>query len=100
MLRSENEVAVNHLIVDASAFIKNAPLLVSHLRTLELLRSSCFSIRSFKSFQNIGATIYTVHEVIKEIRDKQTRERMKMLPYELKLKDPSAESVDIGPSIY
>ncbi|KAI6182620.1 RING-type E3 ubiquitin transferase [Aphelenchoides bicaudatus] len=67
-MRSEDEVPVTHLVVDATGFIKNAPLI------------------------DIGANIYSVPGVVSEIRDSQTRERMKALPYELKLKEPSSES--------
>ncbi|KAI6241182.1 RNA-binding protein NOB1 [Aphelenchoides fujianensis] len=70
-MRSADEVPVNHLVVDASAFIKNAPL------------------------HDIGAKIYTIPEVVGEIRDRATRERMKCLPFELLQQSPTAESLNI-----
>jgi len=36
---------------------------------------------------------YTIPGVISEIRDKHTRDRLKILPYELKFRDPSAKSI-------
>lgn len=90
-MRSEDEVPVTHLVVDATGFIKNAPLIVKRLLQFLLIVSIV---------QDIGANIYSVSEVVREIRDRQTRERMKVLPYELKLKEPSNESFSIGLFFY
>lgn len=84
-MRSEEEVPVNHLVVDTSGFIKNVPLIVS----IQLFLGQY-------GFQNIGAKIYTVRDVVNEIRDKDTRERLRCLPYELHLRDPTTESITIG----
>lgn len=70
-MRNPEDVAANHLVVDASAFLKNVPL------------------------QDIGAIIYTVPSVIREIKDKQTRERLACLPYDVKTQEASAESLKI-----
>ncbi|RDD47122.1 RNA-binding protein NOB1 [Trichoplax sp. H2] len=41
----------------------------------------------------IGKEIYTLTDVIGEIRDKVTREKLNVLPYEIKFREPKAESV-------
>jgi len=52
---------VEHLVVDSSAFIHNGPI------------------------QQTGANIYTCREIINEIKDQATLDRLKFLPYELKI---------------
>lgn len=52
---------IDHLIVDSSAFIHNGPI------------------------RDTGKNIYSCREVIEEIKDKATLERLKFLPYELKM---------------
>lgn len=46
--------------------------------------------------QDIGKNIYTIREVVREIRDKATRRRLAVLPYELRFKDPFPEYVRLG----
>jgi len=53
---------IGHLVVDSGGFIKNAPI------------------------ERLCANAYTIPEVVSEIRDKQTKARLKILPYELKFK--------------
>ncbi|XP_006156990.1 RNA-binding protein NOB1 [Tupaia chinensis] len=60
---------VEHVVADAGAFLRDAPL------------------------QDIGKNIYTIREVVSEIRDKATRRRLAVLPYELRFKEPSPEYV-------
>ncbi|CAN2389431.1 NIN1 RPN12 binding protein 1 homolog (S. cerevisiae), partial [Pristimantis euphronides] len=60
---------VAHVVADSGAFLRNAAL------------------------QEIGAHIYTVREVVTEIRDKPTRRRLAVLPYELLYKEPGPESI-------
>lgn len=43
--------------------------------------------------QDIGKNIYTIREVVREIRDKATRRRLAVLPYELRFKEPFPEYV-------
>lgn len=59
---------VRHLVVDSSAFIRQAPL---HLLT---------------------DTVYTVEDVVKEIRDLKTRESLNVVLYKLNFKEPSTEA--------
>uniref|UniRef100_A0A1I8A394 RNA-binding protein NOB1 n=1 Tax=Steinernema glaseri TaxID=37863 RepID=A0A1I8A394_9BILA len=68
-MKSPDEVPVHHLVVDACCLIKNAPL------------------------HDVGSVIYTVPQVISELRDKKTRERVAALPYEILLKEPSPQSI-------
>ncbi|XP_067651419.1 RNA-binding protein NOB1-like [Haliotis asinina] len=60
---------VKHVVADTGAFIRNAPL------------------------RDIGEQIYSLPEVIGEIKDKATKQRLQFLPYKLEYREPSAESV-------
>ncbi|XP_039336576.1 RNA-binding protein NOB1 [Saimiri boliviensis] len=60
---------VEHVVADAGAFLLDAAL------------------------QDIGKNIYTIREVVTEIRDKATRRRLAVLPYELRFKEPLPEYV-------
>ena len=60
------------LVADAGPFIKGAPL------------------------QKWSSNVVTVREVIAEIRDKATRERLQILPYELSYREPSIEALQHG----
>jgi RNA-binding protein NOB1 len=60
---------VNHLVVDAAAFIKNAKI------------------------EEYGQHIYSLKCIIDEIRDRATRERLQVLPYDLDLREPTAASI-------
>ncbi|XP_007938505.1 RNA-binding protein NOB1 [Orycteropus afer afer] len=60
---------VEHVVADAGAFLRDAPL------------------------QDIGKNIYTIREVVSEIRDKATRRRLAVLPYDLHFKEPFPEYV-------
>ena len=63
---------VQCLVVDSGPFIKGAPL------------------------QDWSETVYTIRDVISEIKDGETRQRLQVLPYELLLREPSHESVRHG----
>ncbi|XP_053555445.1 RNA-binding protein NOB1 isoform X2 [Bombina bombina] len=60
---------VLHVVADSGAFLRNAAL------------------------QDIGTNIYTVREVVSEIRDKETRRRLSILPYQLNFKEPKPEII-------
>ncbi|XP_034385481.1 RNA-binding protein NOB1 isoform X1 [Cyclopterus lumpus] len=60
---------VAHVVADAGAFLKKAPL------------------------QDIGSNIYTLRDVVNEIRDKPTRKSLAFLPYQLTFKEPHPEHV-------
>ena len=60
------------LVADAGPFIKGAPL------------------------QKWSSNVVTVREVIAEIKDKATRERLQVLPYELSFREPSIEAIQHG----
>ncbi|XP_075432591.1 RNA-binding protein NOB1 isoform X2 [Ascaphus truei] len=60
---------VQHVVADAGAFLRSAAL------------------------RDIGTNIYTVREVVSEIRDKETKKRLAVLPYELHFKEPSPENI-------
>uniref|UniRef100_A0A8C8RZE9 RNA-binding protein NOB1 n=1 Tax=Pelusios castaneus TaxID=367368 RepID=A0A8C8RZE9_9SAUR len=63
--------AVEHVVADAGAFLRGAPL------------------------QDIGRNIYTIKEVVSEIRDKETRRQLAVLPYQLHFKQPFPEYVKL-----
>lgn len=60
------------LVADSAAFLKNAPL------------------------QQIARKIFTIREVVGEIKDSATRQRLAVLPYTIEFREPSAESIKIG----
>ncbi|KAI5098477.1 RNA-binding protein NOB1 isoform X1 [Silurus meridionalis] len=60
---------VEHVVADAGAFLKNAAL------------------------HEIGRNIYTLKDVVNEIRDKQTKKNLAFLPYKLNFKEPFPEHV-------
>ncbi|XP_067854160.1 RNA-binding protein NOB1 [Heptranchias perlo] len=60
---------VEHVVVDSGAFLKNAPL------------------------QEYGKSVYTIKEVVNEIRDKETKRRLAVLPYQLHFKEPFPEYI-------
>ncbi|XP_077144644.1 RNA-binding protein NOB1 isoform X2 [Ranitomeya variabilis] len=62
---------VLHVVADSGAFLRNAVL------------------------QEIGLHIYTVRDVVTEIRDKPTRRRLAVLPYELLFREPTPESIQL-----
>ncbi|XP_075694638.1 RNA-binding protein NOB1 isoform X1 [Rhinoderma darwinii] len=62
---------VSHVVADSGAFLRNAAL------------------------QEIGTHIYTVRDVVTEIRDKPTRRRLAVLPYELIFIEPKPENIQL-----
>nr|CAG4640949.1 EOG090X07WR [Eulimnadia texana] len=67
----------------------NAVLKVKHivLRTGAMLRrATCKTI-------NIAEVVYTLRDVVDEIRDQATRQRLQVLPYELKMIEPNVEAI-------
>ncbi|XP_064843171.1 RNA-binding protein NOB1-like [Oncorhynchus masou masou] len=60
---------VEHVVVDAAGFLKKALL------------------------QEIGKNIYTLKDVVEEIRDKPTRRSLSFLPYQLNFREPYPEDI-------
>jgi len=58
-----------YLVIDSGGFLKNVPL------------------------RELGDNLITLPEVIEEIRDKETRRRLEVLPYDLEFKQPSTEAI-------
>ncbi|KAF6018660.1 NOB1 [Bugula neritina] len=58
---------VEHVIVDSGAFIRNAPV------------------------KDISDNVYTVADVVSEIKDKATRQRLQVLPYVIKFVEPDKD---------
>ncbi|KAL5021881.1 hypothetical protein ScPMuIL_001036 [Solemya velum] len=65
----ESDSKVKHVVVDSGAFIRNADI------------------------RAIGEKIFSLPEVVQEIRDQATRQRLQVLPYEIIFRQPSPESV-------
>ncbi|XP_066290875.1 RNA-binding protein NOB1-like [Branchiostoma lanceolatum] len=63
------EGKVDHVVVDSGAFIRNAPI------------------------RDIAENVYSLHGVVSEIRDKETKQRLEVLPYQIVFKEPSVENV-------
>jgi RNA-binding protein NOB1 len=61
-----------YLVIDTAGFIRNAPL------------------------ESFGQNLITLHEVIDEIRDKETKQRLKALPFELQFLEPDTDSISKG----
>ena len=60
-----------YLVIDSVGFIRSPPL------------------------QEFGQNLITLHEVIEEIRDKEAKQRLKALPYDLQFVDPDTESIKV-----
>lgn len=65
---------VKDLVVDTGAFLRNAPL------------------------QNYGDNIYTCEDVLAEVKSKWAKERLQVLPYEIKIKEPNDEDIKFAAS--
>ena len=48
--------------------------------------------------QDVADSVHSLQSVVNEIKDKATRQRLAVLPYELKLREPSTECIQIGNS--
>uniref|UniRef100_A0ABM0MDD9 RNA-binding protein NOB1-like n=1 Tax=Saccoglossus kowalevskii TaxID=10224 RepID=A0ABM0MDD9_SACKO len=58
-----------HVVVDSAAFIKNAQL------------------------QDIAKHVYTIQDVVREIRDYETKKRLSIAPYEIIFREPPPDCV-------
>ena len=47
-------------------------------------------------FERSARKVYTVQEVVAEIKDAVTRQRLQVLPYELEVREPSHEAINHG----
>ena len=63
---------VKHIVADSAAFLKNAPL------------------------HEMCDNVHTVEDVINEIRDAATRQRLSVLPYSIHLREPTTEALHAG----
>ncbi len=46
--------------------------------------------------QDIAEVVYTVRDVVDEIRDAATKQRLRVLPYEIKMMEPSPDAIVRG----
>lgn len=63
---------VDVLVADSGAFIRTSPL------------------------EKWSQYVVTVREVVTEVRDENTRQRLQVLPYELHIQEPSQEALHHG----
>lgn len=68
-IKSLKMTKVKDLVVDSGAFLRNSPL------------------------QDLGENIYTCEEVLAEVKSKWAIDRLQVLPYEIKLKEPDEEDL-------
>ena len=68
----EEEKRIGLLVADSVAFIKRAPL------------------------EKWSSKVVTVRDVVSEIRDKASRERLQVLPFDLSFREPSADALQHG----
>ena len=61
-----------NLVIDTAGFIRNAPL------------------------QEFGQNLITLNEVTEEIRDKETKQRLRCLPYQLQFMEPNPGKLLFG----
>jgi len=62
-------VRVQKLVVDSVALIKNAPI------------------------KDIGEEIYSVIDVVNEVKDRETKRRLQVLPYDIIFCEPTPENI-------
>merc|ERR1719334_183589 len=68
---SSSSVCAHHVIVDSGGFISNAPI------------------------KDLSSNVYCIQDVVNEIKDKATKQRLQVLPYSINFREPSAESVSV-----
>lgn len=82
---------VKNLVVDTSAFIKNVQL---HVRISPL--NKYFIELTFQIlFQELAENVFTVQEVVDEMKSNAQLKRLAVLPYNLQVKQPDSESIRI-----
>lgn len=64
-----SSMSAHHVIVDSGGFIANAPI------------------------KDLAPNVYCTQDVVNEIKDKATKQRLQVLPYSINFREPSAESV-------
>lgn len=72
MAENTEKSKLQYIVADSAAFLKNVPL------------------------HDICENVYTVEEVVNEVRDAATRRRLSVLPYTLHFRQPSSEALHVG----
>ena len=72
----KDDKRMKYLVADTAAFIKNVQM------------------------QNYAQNIVSIHDVVAEIRDKETRQRLLAYPIEIQYKEPDSASLKKGIIIY
>lgn len=89
------EKKINKLVADSAAFIRNAQMQV--LNKLFLLLIILVCLKNFCLLhQEIAQVVYTIRDVVEEIKDQATKQRLRVLPYEIKMMEPSPEAIVKG----
>ena len=71
-MAEESTSKVKHIVADSAAFLKNA------------------------SLHEMCENVYTIEDVVNEIRDATTRQRLAVLPYNIQFREPSTEALHAG----
>lgn len=105
---------IQYLIVDTSAFIRNASLQVKYflkykinliyylyyiiliLYNFIILYNISNNSNNKYQFQNIGVNIITEQDVVNEVINKRQLRRLVVLPYDLKIKNAYSENIKFG----
>ena len=72
MAERTKSAKIKHIVADSAAFLKNAPL------------------------HEMCENVYTIEDVVNEIRDATTRQRLSVLPYNIQFRQPSTEALHAG----
>merc|ERR1719334_1017398 len=64
-----SSMSAHHIIVDSGGFISNAPI------------------------KDLAPNVYCTQDVVNEIKDKATKQRLQVLPYSINFREPSADSI-------
>ncbi len=75
-MASDKSDLIEVLVADSAAFLKNVPL------------------------QNMGKNIYTISEVVGEVKSAAVRQRLAVLPYEITFRVPSGDSMHVGKKFF
>ena len=92
----ESKKPCQWLVVDSGGFIRNAPLrYLGDLRRPLTWAATVMTSPSLCS-RSLGDRVVTLRDVVAEIRDKATKQRLQVLPYELEYREPDTEDIRHG----
>lgn len=81
-------------------FLKMAADTIDEVKKLSCLVADSAAFIRNVDLETLTERVFTIHEVISEIRDSATRKRLAVLPYEVEFREPSAESIKTSKAIF